>query len=93
MRNLYVTQLLKHIEQFKNYPLPARKRNIEGQVKVSFSLSASGILSGLQVTGGHALLNKATQRALERALPLPPSQVPVEWPIQVSFYLKYSLSM
>ncbi|TVT60174.1 MAG: energy transducer TonB [Sedimenticola thiotaurini] len=93
MRNLYVTQLLKHIERFKKYPLPARKRGIEGRVKVSFSLSEGGIISGLQVTGGHALLNKATQRALERALPLPSADVAVEWPIQISFYLKYALSM
>ncbi len=93
LKNLYIAQLLRHIEQYKHYPIPARRRGIEGLVQVSFTLSENGRIHDLRVEGGHNLLNKATQRAIEKALPLPASPESIDLPIRLSFNLKYSLSL
>nr|WP_305793100.1 TonB family protein [Sedimenticola hydrogenitrophicus] len=93
MREHYIARLLRHIEKYKHYPLPARKRGIEGLVQVSFTLSANGRIDDLRVEGGHNLLNKATRRALQQALPLPELPAALALPVRLSFNLQYALSL
>ncbi|WP_428605203.1 energy transducer TonB [Sedimenticola sp.] len=92
LKDSYIEQLLRHIERYKHYPMPARKRGIEGLVKVSFVLAENSQITDLRIEGGHRLLNKATRTALQKALPLPRSPQALALPIRLAFNLSYSLS-
>lgn len=87
----YLHRLMAHIERYKHYPRAARRRRIEGDVSVSFNLQTAGRVRGLTVDGGHEILNRAVQRAVEEALPLPepPPSLALPWP--VDFTMRFSL--
>ncbi|WP_167632289.1 energy transducer TonB [Mariprofundus ferrooxydans] len=65
--------LRKHLESFKFYPASARRRNIEGDVDVGFTLTRDG--SADQVTvlhgSGYAVLDHAALETVYRAQPFP----------------------
>ena len=88
----YLRRLMSHIEKYKHYPRAARRRRIEGDVRVSFSLHAAGKLDGLNISGGQEILNSAALRAVEEALPLPepPASLGLPWP--VAFTMRFSLN-
>jgi periplasmic protein TonB len=67
------TLLLKHLQQFKNYPAAARARNEQGVVLLAFSIDRDGhVLSRRIVSGsGHADLDAEVLALVERAQPMP----------------------
>ena len=90
-QEVYMQQLLAHIENRKYYPRSARSRGIEGNVLVSFELLADGSIKSLRVTGAHSVLQKATRQAVQSSipLPLPPSELNV--PRKIEFSIQYLL--
>ena len=80
----YLAELRAAIAAQKQYPAMARRRGIEGEVKVSFTLLADGNVRDLQVSGGPRPLRKAARQAVHRALklPSPPEGVPLPMPVQ-----------
>lgn len=91
-RQQYLQQLMSHIESFKYYPRAARKRSLEGEVKVSFILLDDGSYEQLSLDGTHSALVKASRVAMESAtpLPLPPNDMVI--PGQIDFTMSYSLT-
>jgi protein TonB len=65
--------LLKHLQQFKNYPSEARERNEQGMVLLAFSIDRDGhVLSRHIVSGsGYADLDAEVMALVERAQPMP----------------------
>ena len=65
--------LLKHLQQFKNYPSGARGRNEQGVVMLTFTMDRSGhVLSRRIVKGsGFADLDAEVLALVERAQPMP----------------------
>jgi len=65
--------LLKHLQQFKNYPSEARERNEQGLVLLAFSIDRDGhVLSRHIVSGsGYADLDAEVMALVERAQPMP----------------------
>jgi protein TonB len=65
--------LLKHLQQFKNYPNDARARNEQGVVVLAFSIDRNGhVLSRHIMTGsGYADLDAEVMAMVERAQPMP----------------------
>jgi protein TonB len=91
-RQLYLYKLMTHIESFKYYPRSARKRSLEGDVKVEFVLLDDGYYKQLKLDGEHAVLVKATRSAMESAVPLPtPSRASI-LPERLEFTMSYSLA-
>ena len=88
----YLRRLMAHIEKHKHYPRAARRRYIEGDVTVTFTLQAGGKVTDLSVEGAQAVLSGAAKRAVEEALPLPepPSALDLPWP--VAFTMRFSLN-
>lgn len=88
----YLRRLMAHIEKYKQYPQAARRRRLEGDVRVSFTLQAGGQALALRVEGGPAVLGKAAQQAVEEALPLPlpPPTLSLPWP--VAFTMRFTLN-
>jgi protein TonB len=90
-REQYLHKLLSHIESFKFYPRAARKRSLEGDVKISFLLRDDGRYEELSIDGSHTLLVKATRHALESAMPLPVPPKDIGLSTKIEFVMAYSL--
>ena len=91
-RQQYLHKLLSHIESFKFYPRAARKRYIEGEVRISFMLRDDGFYEGLVIDSGQDILVKATRQALESAMPLPVPPPGIDISRQIEFTMAYSLA-
>lgn len=87
----YLRSLMAHIESHKHYPLAARRRGIEGEVSVSFTLSEGGKAVNVKVAQGHRVLRKAVEDALAAAQPLPPPPAELELPYAISFSVQFHL--
>ncbi len=87
--------IMQHIEQYKTYPYIARKRHIQGKVKVSFDLQADGQIKNLILEGRHSILVRASRKAVKLALPMPmqgiDSLTSRMLPLKLSFYMDYQL--
>jgi TonB family protein len=88
---LYKRRLFEHIDAHKIYPPSARRRLLEGQVRVAFTIDAAGGLCDLQVSEGHPLLAEAARQTVQCALPLPLPAGEVELPFKFSFRMDFRL--
>lgn len=86
--NLYLETILLEIEKNKFYPPIARKRNMQENVKVSFTLLKNGDVADLKVNGRFKILRYAAKKAMLNALPFntPPEEM------QLPFKVKYSMA-
>jgi len=86
--NLYLETILLEIEKNKFYPPIARKRNMQDNVKVSFTLLENGYVADLKVNGRFKILRHAAKKAMLNALPFntPPEEM------QLPFKVKYSMA-
>lgn len=90
-RQKYLRQLMAHIEGYKNYPNAARRRRIEGDVTVAFTLELGGRVANLTAGGAHALLNDAADAAVVAAQPMPQPPETLKLPWQVSFTMRFTI--
>jgi protein TonB len=91
-RATYHALLLRHIEVHKIYPKAARRRKIEGKIRVSFTLFANGSIKNLQINGKRSILKKASRTAIDGALPMPKPPRNLSLPIKVEFTMNYFLN-
>lgn len=70
-RNLEI--LRRHLEAHKFYPASARRRGIEGDVKVGFGLDKRGRAGEISILAGsgHAVLDQAALQTVVQAQPFP----------------------
>ena len=85
-KELYIQQLMKHIDAHKFYPGSARRRGVEGEIHVSFELTMNNTPANIEVTGSVSVLQQAARQALEDASPLPepPSGIQFNSPVKIS---------
>ncbi|MCU7849082.1 MAG: TonB family protein [Candidatus Thiodiazotropha sp. (ex Lucinoma kastoroae)] len=91
LRERFLAKLLARIEEKKYYPSIARRRNLEGNIKVSFKLECDGKVAQLAITGQHNLLRKAAGRAVDAAQPLPEIPSQIKCPMPISYAMAYTL--
>jgi periplasmic protein TonB len=65
--------LLKHLQEFKNYPEDARRRNEQGVALLAFSIDRDGHVTARHVikSSGYADLDAEVLALVERAQPMP----------------------
>lgn len=90
-KNAYLGRLIARIEAHKHYPRVARRRGIEGEVAVSFSILPEGGIGGLQTAGSYGILQSAAAEAVRSALPLPPPPESMALPLEIHFTMTFSL--
>ena len=88
----YLHQLLTYIEGYKYYPRLARRRDIIGDIEVSFELLDNGEISDLKTNGDSPILRNAAEQAITSALPLPTPPKEIRMPLQVSYVMKFALN-
>jgi periplasmic protein TonB len=77
-RQQYLSMVQSKIDSHKQYPMAARRRNIQGKVGVRFVIRGDGGVHSIQITqsSGQSLLDDAAKRAVSSAAPFsrPPAQ-------------------
>lgn len=90
-KELYLRSLFAHIEAHKFYPPAARRRQLEGQVRVAFTIEPSGQISNLKVSEGHPQLEEAARQTVLGALPLPLPAAGVTLPFALTYRMEFRL--
>ena len=73
-----LAQILARVRDARRYPEAARRRELEGLVRVRFFVGADGRPHDVTASDGEATLQRAAIEAVERAAPLPFVDGPVE---------------
>lgn len=70
----YLYLIREKIEKNKEYPFIAKIKNIEGTVKVTFSIQPNGEISEIKIieSSGYEILDEAAVLAIKRCNPFPP---------------------
>jgi len=84
----FIYLLRSKIDANKIYPRIAQKRGMQGSIKVNFTITSSGKLSKLKVTGSRIFINSA-KKAIKRSFPI--STKGVNLPMSISLTLEYKL--
>lgn len=69
----YKGKVAARLRRAKRYPRDASRQKLGGVVRVSFTISANGSVSGIRVTrsSGHQILDQAAIEMVQRASPMP----------------------
>jgi len=91
-RNLFLSQLRDEINKNKTYPNSARRRNIQGEVKVKFQILPSGNVNNIEIIEGRSIFKKSIFSAIENSFPMKIDKTlfsfPKEFSVSVNYILK-----
>ncbi len=87
----YYAMIQQLVESNKHYPKVARRRRIEGEVKVSFVIRDDGTIEEVSSSGNKKVLNSAAEKAILAVSPLPKPPEVIATPIQLSFTMIFKL--
>lgn len=90
-KNLFLAKVRDRINKHKSYPRIAKRRGMQGRVKVDFTIRADGYVSGIMVSGPKAFHTSA-KAAVKKAFPVSVKNVPISLPKKVSITLHYTLT-
>ena len=90
-RDRYLSSVLAHIESHKFYPQTARRRGLQGNVHVCFTLDATGMVTDLHVTGDNSLFVESAKAAVLNAIPLPKAPSFDGFPLTVRYQMVFKL--
>ncbi len=88
----YLQQLLALIEKKKFYPDSAKRRKIEGSVKISMTIDNTGYIMQLETLSGPRMLKKAARKAVLQAQPFPQPPLGLSGEKPVLFAMDYKIS-
>jgi len=91
MRQDYLSHIIAIIKTHKTYPYAARRRHIEGDIHVIFSIASNGQIRDIQMTGEHTSLRHASLAAIEASNPLPKPPLAIFQTLQANFIMQYRL--
>jgi len=91
MRQDYLSHIFAIIKTHKTYPYSARRRHIEGDIHVIFSITQDGQIRNIKMTGEHASLRHASIAAIEASTPLPKPPQAIFQTLQANFIMQYRL--
>ncbi len=89
-KNHFLAEVRRKIDRYKSYPRIAKKRRMQGTVKVHFTILPSGQVSAVSVEGPKVFLRSARQ-AVTNAFPVSVKDIPMHLPTTVNITLRYQL--
>lgn len=92
-KRMFLKNVRSSIYAHKKYPPIAKRRNIQGRVKVTFDISQGGQISNIQTSGGSKILQKAARKSVLESAPFTiPSVLAGQFPMQnVSINIDFKL--
>lgn len=88
--NRFLASIKRRIARHKRYPPAARRRHLQGTVRVSFTVLPSGRVSSISVRGARAFTASA-RRAVQQAFPVNVSGINVSLPRRLTVTLQYRI--
>lgn len=89
-KNQFLAKIRDKINQNKSYPKIAKRRGMQGAVKVHFTILASGNVGHISVSGPKVFHNSA-RHAIKCAFPVSTKNAPISLPQSVNLTLHYKL--
>jgi protein TonB len=75
--------IAEQVQAHSDYPFLARQQGVEGVVEVALTIGRDGVVQDLHIVkSAGSLLDRAAERAVRAAQPLPPCNVAVRIPIR-----------
>jgi len=88
--NRFYKKIRVKINQNKSYPKIAKRRRMQGSVKVTFTVLRSGKVSNILLNGPKVFQNSA-RHAVKSAFPISVKNIPVSLPATVHITLRYQI--
>ena len=89
-KNRFLATVRQKINRNKSYPRIARRRGMQGAVKVRFTILANGHVGKISVKGPK-VFHTSARRAIEKSFPISTKNIPVSLPKIVNLTLRYQL--
>lgn len=89
-KNKFWNALRKKIDKHKFYPRIAKKRGMEGTVKVKFTILRNGKVGKISVDGPKIFHNSA-RNAVKKAFPIDVKKAPISFPASINLKLRYQI--
>ena len=86
----FFAKLRARIERGKRYPPMAKRRGLQGTVKVRFTVTASGNVRNITLSGSSLFFSSA-RKAVKQAFPIDTRGAKVTFPLTVTLTLRYRL--
>lgn len=89
-KNRFLNQIRRKIDRSKTYPRAAKRRGMQGSVKVKFTILANGQVSNIRLSGSK-LFHSSARNAVQKAFPINVKNAPLSLPQTVNVTLRYQL--
>lgn len=89
-KNIFNSKIRAKINRYKSYPSMAKRRRIEGRVRVNFRLLKNGKITNIKLSGNSIFFSSA-KKALKKASPINIKNAPFKLPKNFSVTLNYRL--
>jgi len=89
-KNKFWNALRKKIDNHKFYPRIAKKRGMEGTVKVRFTILANGGVGSITVKGPK-IFHRSAKNAVKSAFPISVQKAPISLPTSINITLHYQM--
>ncbi len=89
-RNQFWSALRSKIDRAKFYPRIAKKRRMEGAVKVRFTILANGNVGNISLSGPKIFYSSA-RNAVKKAFPINAKKSPISLPTTINLTLHYQI--
>ncbi|MDQ6963535.1 MAG: energy transducer TonB [Mariprofundales bacterium] len=91
-RARYLASLMRHIEKHKWYPATARRRGVQGRVKITFRLMSDGSVHHIKAQDGPKVLRRAAEQAVAKSEPMPHPPAHIHCPLACEFSMQFALN-
>ncbi|MCO4846185.1 MAG: energy transducer TonB [Sulfurovum sp.] len=89
-KNQFLANIRAKINKHKSYPRIAKKRGMQGSIKVKFTILSSGKVGNISVSGPKVFHNSA-RNAVKSAFPVNAKNAPISLPKSINITLRYQL--
>jgi len=89
-KNRFLSTVRQRINRNKSYPRIAKRRGMQGSVRVRFTILPNGHVGNITVSGPK-VFHSSARRAVKKAFPISTKHVPFALPKTVNLTLRYQL--
>ena len=89
-KNQFLTNIRDKINKHKSYPRIAKKRGMQGNVNVKFTILSSGKVGNISISGPKVFY-KSARNAVKSAFPVNAKNAPITLPKSINITLQYQI--